>query len=72
MFGSKLTSFIYFVSQSFGRKNALLVSYLMTGVFGFISAFSTSFIMFGVLRFFTGVGLSGVSIITVALSWLAV
>lgn len=71
-FDWKMTNFIFSLSQSFGRKNSLLISYLTAGIFGFISAFSNSFIMFGAMRFFTGMGLSGVAIISVALSWLAV
>lgn len=55
------------MSQRFGRKRALLVSYVMTTVFGYASAFSYNFIMFAVMRFFTGLGLSGISVVTLAL-----
>ena len=43
------------------------MSYVTSTVFGFTSAFSSNFIMFAALRFFTGFGLSGIGLITVAL-----
>lgn len=55
------------LSHRFGRKATLLVSYVTTAIFGFASAFSYNFTMFAVTRFFTGLGMSGISIITVAL-----
>ncbi|XP_034745850.1 solute carrier family 22 member 7b.1 isoform X1 [Etheostoma cragini] len=57
-----------YLSDRFGRKITLLVSYLTTTFFGFASAFSYNFTMFAVMRFFTGFGLSGISIITIVLS----
>ncbi|XP_030280198.1 solute carrier family 22 member 7-like isoform X2 [Sparus aurata] len=56
-----------YLSDRFGRKRALLVSYMTTTVFGFASAFSSSFAMFAAMRFFAGFGLSGISIITIVL-----
>ncbi|XP_042249355.1 solute carrier family 22 member 7-like [Thunnus maccoyii] len=56
-----------YLSDRFGRKNALLVSYMTTTLFGFASAFSYNFIMFAVMRFFTGFGIAGISIITIVL-----
>ncbi|XP_037104126.1 solute carrier family 22 member 7-like isoform X2 [Syngnathus acus] len=50
------------LSDRFGRKTALLVSYVITMIFGFGSALSTNFAMFAVMRFFTGFGTSGVII----------
>ncbi|KAM9825272.1 solute carrier family 22 member 7-like isoform 5-T5 [Syngnathus typhle] len=50
------------LSDRFGRKTALLVSYVITTIFGFASALSTNFAMFAVMRFFTGFGTSGVII----------
>ncbi|XP_073329784.1 solute carrier family 22 member 7-like [Pagrus major] len=64
MFGAAVFGYL---SDRFGRKRALLVSYVTTTVFGFASAFSSSFIMFAAMRFFTGLGLSGTSIVTVVL-----
>ncbi|XP_028303635.1 solute carrier family 22 member 7-like [Gouania willdenowi] len=56
-----------YLSDRFGRKKALLVSYVTTAFFGFASAFSHNFLMFVSMRFFTGVGLSGISMITYVL-----
>uniref|UniRef100_A0A4W5JX94 Solute carrier family 22 member 6 n=1 Tax=Hucho hucho TaxID=62062 RepID=A0A4W5JX94_9TELE len=56
------------LSDRFGRKTMLLVSYISGMLFGFASAFSTSFIMFAVLRFFTGFGITGIVIVSSVLS----
>lgn len=56
-----------YLSDRFGRKTALLVAYVTVSVFGFTSAFSYNFTMFAVMRFFTGVGMAGISIITIVL-----
>ncbi|XP_070768708.1 uncharacterized protein [Enoplosus armatus] len=56
-----------YLSDRFGRKRMLLVSYMITAFFGFASAFSYNFTMFSAMRFFTGFGLSGISIITIVL-----
>uniref|UniRef100_A0A672YJU4 Solute carrier family 22 member 6 n=1 Tax=Sphaeramia orbicularis TaxID=375764 RepID=A0A672YJU4_9TELE len=55
------------LSDRLGRKRTLLLAYVTTTVFGFASAFSQHFALFVVMRFFTGVGLSGISIITIVL-----
>ncbi|TRY94088.1 hypothetical protein DNTS_027317, partial [Danionella cerebrum] len=55
------------LSDRFGRKRMLMVSYLITISFGLASALSQSFIMFAIMRFCTGVGLTGISIISVVL-----
>ncbi|XP_044045137.1 solute carrier family 22 member 7-like isoform X2 [Siniperca chuatsi] len=56
-----------YLSDRFGRKRMLLVSYVTTTFFGFASAFSSNFSMFAAMRFFTGFGISGISIITLVL-----
>ncbi|XP_036403104.1 solute carrier family 22 member 7b.1 [Megalops cyprinoides] len=56
------------LSDKFGRKPMLLVSYLSAMAFGFASAFSKSYVMFAVMRFFTGLGITGISIISMVLS----
>ncbi|XP_036448623.1 solute carrier family 22 member 7b.1 isoform X4 [Colossoma macropomum] len=55
------------LSDRFGRKRMLMVSYLSAAFFAVASAFSTSFVMFAVMRFFTGMGITGISIITIVL-----
>uniref|UniRef100_A0A3Q1IR34 Solute carrier family 22 member 6 n=1 Tax=Anabas testudineus TaxID=64144 RepID=A0A3Q1IR34_ANATE len=65
MFGAPLFGFL---SDRFGRRPLLLVSYLSSMVFGVISAFSTSYIMFAIMRFFTGMSLAGLSIISIVLN----
>ncbi|XP_008285702.1 solute carrier family 22 member 7-like, partial [Stegastes partitus] len=57
-----------YLSDRFGRKKMLLLSYMITSVFGFASAFSYNFPMFAAMRFFTGLGISGISIISIVLS----
>ncbi|KAM7394313.1 hypothetical protein PAMP_021126 [Pampus punctatissimus] len=57
-----------FLSDRFGRRPLLLVSYLASMTFASFSAFSTSIVMFAVMRFFTGMSLSGISIISVVLN----
>lgn len=52
----------------FGRRTMLLVSYVSGMVFAVASAFSTSFTMFAVLRFFTGFGITGIVIVSTAIS----
>ncbi|KAJ8361580.1 hypothetical protein SKAU_G00181050 [Synaphobranchus kaupii] len=77
---SKATATIFFVgvmigavvfgslSDRYGRKSMLLVSYLSGMVFGLASAFSSSFLMFAIMRFFTGFGFTGITIISNVLS----
>ncbi|KAK7912917.1 hypothetical protein WMY93_013128 [Mugilogobius chulae] len=56
-----------YLSDRFGRRKTLLLSYVVTTTFGFASAYSNHFAAFTVMRFFTGCGLAGISIITVVL-----
>ncbi|XP_029949203.1 solute carrier family 22 member 7-like [Salarias fasciatus] len=60
-----------YLSDRFGRKRAILLCYITTTIFGFASAFSYNFMLFAAMRFFTGVGLSGISIISyvICLEW---
>uniref|UniRef100_A0A671MW37 Solute carrier family 22 member 7-like n=1 Tax=Sinocyclocheilus anshuiensis TaxID=1608454 RepID=A0A671MW37_9TELE len=76
---NKATATIFFVgvmvgaaifgwlSDRYGRKRMLMVAYLIAISFGVASAFSKSFIMFAIMRFFTGMGLTGISIISIVL-----
>ncbi|XP_072546097.1 solute carrier family 22 member 7-like [Salminus brasiliensis] len=52
------------LSDRYGRKTMLLVSYVSGMIFAVASVFSTSFIMFAVLRFFTGLGITGIVIVS--------
>ncbi|KAL2083667.1 hypothetical protein ACEWY4_021440 [Coilia grayii] len=52
------------LSDRYGRRIMLLVSYVSGMSFAVISAFSTSYIMFAVLRFLTGFGITGIVIIS--------
>lgn len=56
------------LSDRYGRRNLLLVSYVSAMLFAVASAFSTSYIMFTVLRFFTGFCITGIVIISTVLS----
>ncbi|KAI1886345.1 hypothetical protein AGOR_G00213040 [Albula goreensis] len=60
MFGS--------LSDRFGRRPVLMMSYISGMIFGLASAFSTSFVMFAIMRFFTGFGITGISIVSTVLS----
>ncbi|XP_052009918.1 solute carrier family 22 member 7-like [Xyrauchen texanus] len=55
------------LSDRYGRKRMLMVSYLSAIVFAVASALSQSFIMFAIMRFFTGMGITGISIISIVL-----
>uniref|UniRef100_A0A3P8TIJ7 Solute carrier family 22 member 6 n=1 Tax=Amphiprion percula TaxID=161767 RepID=A0A3P8TIJ7_AMPPE len=57
-----------FLSDRFGRRPLLLVSYLSSLTFAVLSAFSPSYIMFVIMRFFTGLSLAGISIIAIVLN----
>ncbi|XP_051240520.1 solute carrier family 22 member 7-like isoform X2 [Dicentrarchus labrax] len=57
-----------FLSDRFGRRKLLLVSYLSSMMFAVLSAFSPSYIMFVIMRFFTGMSLAGISIISIVLT----
>ncbi|XP_051939681.1 solute carrier family 22 member 7-like isoform X1 [Hippocampus zosterae] len=61
-----------YLSDRFGRRRLLLVSYLTTMTFAVLSALSTSYVMFGVMRFFTGMSISAISIVSIVLTleWL--
>ncbi|XP_077574253.1 solute carrier family 22 member 7-like isoform X1 [Stigmatopora nigra] len=63
-----------YLSDRFGRRRMLLVSYLTTMTFALLSAFSMSYAIFVVMRFFTGMSISGISIISIVLNleWLGV
>ncbi|XP_071753129.2 solute carrier family 22 member 7-like [Centroberyx gerrardi] len=56
------------LSDRFGRRIMLLVSYILGITFAVASAFSTSFVMFAVLRFFTGFGITGIVIVSTVLN----
>ncbi|XP_068613049.1 solute carrier family 22 member 7-like [Brachionichthys hirsutus] len=56
------------LSDRFGRRSMILVSYVSAMLFGFASALSTSYVMFVVLRFFTGFCVTGVLVIAGALT----
>ncbi|XP_036409372.1 solute carrier family 22 member 7a [Megalops cyprinoides] len=57
-----------YLSDKFGRKPMLLLSFVSTTVFGTVSAFSVSYMMFVVTRALCGVALTGMTITTLALS----
>ncbi|XP_076137384.1 solute carrier family 22 member 7a [Alosa pseudoharengus] len=57
-----------YLSDKFGRRPLILVSFLASAVFGTASAFSSSYVMFAVIRTLCGVSLTGMSITTMALS----
>uniref|UniRef100_A0A8C4DTK1 Solute carrier family 22 member 6 n=1 Tax=Dicentrarchus labrax TaxID=13489 RepID=A0A8C4DTK1_DICLA len=77
---NKATATIFFVgvmfgamtfgslSDRFGRRIMLLVSYVSGMLFAVASAFSTSYLMFVVLRFFTGFFITGIVIVSTVLS----
>ncbi|XP_033821657.2 solute carrier family 22 member 7-like [Periophthalmus magnuspinnatus] len=64
MLGSAMFGYL---SDRFGRKKTLLLSYIVAATFGFASAYTNNFATFSIMRFFTGCGLAGISIITVVL-----
>ncbi|KAG9268273.1 solute carrier family 22 member 7-like [Astyanax mexicanus] len=65
MFGAV---FFGVMSDKYGRRSMLLLSYIASIVFSVASAFSTSFPMFATFRFLTGFSLAGISIISIVLS----
>ncbi|XP_077095518.1 solute carrier family 22 member 7-like isoform X3 [Siphateles boraxobius] len=65
MFGA---AFFGGLSDRFGRKPMLLVSYISGMAFALASIFSSSFIMFAVLRFFSGFTITGIVIISTVLN----
>ncbi|KAM9769970.1 uncharacterized protein ACNS7B_007035 [Menidia menidia] len=56
-----------YLSDKFGRKRTLLVSYVITTLCGFATAFSYNFPMFAAMRFLTGFGISGISLVSFVL-----
>ncbi|XP_037530833.1 solute carrier family 22 member 7-like [Nematolebias whitei] len=56
------------LSDRFGRRIMLLVSYVSGLLFAIASAFSTTYVMFAALRFFTGFCITGIVIISTVLS----
>uniref|UniRef100_A0A3Q3W473 Major facilitator superfamily (MFS) profile domain-containing protein n=1 Tax=Mola mola TaxID=94237 RepID=A0A3Q3W473_MOLML len=71
MFGAPLFGFL---SDRFGRRRLLLVSYLSSMTFAVLSAVSPTYIMFVIMRFFTGMSLAGISIISIVLNveWVSI
>ncbi|XP_062394283.1 solute carrier family 22 member 7-like [Sardina pilchardus] len=83
---NKATATIFFVgvmfgamtfgalSDRYGRRIMLLVSYLSGMAFALLSVFSTSYAMFAVLRFLTGFCLTGIVIVTSVLivEWVSI
>ncbi|KAG7328755.1 hypothetical protein KOW79_008699 [Hemibagrus wyckioides] len=62
------------LSDRYGRKTMLLVSYVLALCFAMASVFSSSIIMFAVLRFFTGMSITGIVIVTSVLNveWVSI
>ncbi|XP_069092490.1 solute carrier family 22 member 7-like isoform X1 [Pleurodeles waltl] len=56
-----------YLSDRYGRRNMLLVSFLVTTLFAAISAGASSYSMFAVARTICGMGLTGMIIIAIAL-----
>ncbi|XP_059189465.1 solute carrier family 22 member 7-like [Centropristis striata] len=56
------------LSDKYGRRIMLLVSYVSALLFAVASAFSTSYLMFAALRFFTGFCITGIIIVSTVLS----
>ncbi|XP_062981452.1 solute carrier family 22 member 7-like [Elgaria multicarinata webbii] len=57
-----------YLSDRFGRRRVLLLSFFVTLCFGTMSAFSVSYLMFVIMRSLCGVGLTGISIISLILA----
>uniref|UniRef100_A0A8C5PH27 Major facilitator superfamily (MFS) profile domain-containing protein n=1 Tax=Leptobrachium leishanense TaxID=445787 RepID=A0A8C5PH27_9ANUR len=60
-----------YLSDRFGRRWILLMSFLISTMFGILSSFSVSYVMFSLCRLLSGVGLMGMTLIsiTLALEW---
>ncbi|XP_075441170.1 solute carrier family 22 member 7-like [Ascaphus truei] len=60
-----------YLADRFGRRKIMLLSILVSALCGVVSAFSTSYVMFSVSRMLCGVGLMGMTLIslTLALEW---
>ncbi|KAJ7341182.1 hypothetical protein JRQ81_005000 [Phrynocephalus forsythii] len=57
-----------YLSDRFGRRRMLLVSFLIALFFGTMAAFSVSYVMFVIMRTLCGVGVAGISIISLILA----
>ncbi|XP_015267333.1 PREDICTED: solute carrier family 22 member 7-like [Gekko japonicus] len=57
-----------YLSDRFGRRRILLLAFAVTLFFGIMTAFSVSYLMFIVMRSLCGVGLTGISIISLILA----
>ncbi|XP_073419602.1 solute carrier family 22 member 7 [Dendrobates tinctorius] len=57
-----------FLSDRFGRRKILLVSFLVSAVFGAMSALSVSYVMFSICRLLWGAGLMGMTLISISLA----
>lgn len=71
--GIMVTVFWFDPAPRFGRRRILLLAFAVTLFFGTMTAFSVSYLMFIVMRSLCGVGLTGISIISLILgekSWL--
>ncbi|XP_051967545.1 solute carrier family 22 member 7a [Xyrauchen texanus] len=55
------------LSDKFGRKPMIQVSFVASAILGTVEAFSSSYVMFAIARTLCGVALTGMSITTVAL-----
>jgi MFS transporter, AAHS family, 4-hydroxybenzoate transporter len=56
LFGAPI---IGYVGDRFGRRRAILLSYVIFGAFTLAAAWSTSLLQLGVLRFLAGIGIGG-------------
>ncbi|XP_077193005.1 solute carrier family 22 member 7-like isoform X2 [Paroedura picta] len=57
-----------YLSDRFGRRSILLLAFAVTLLFGTMSAFAVSYLMFIIMRLLCGVGLTGISIISLILA----
>ncbi|XP_057704777.1 solute carrier family 22 member 7-like [Corythoichthys intestinalis] len=66
--GLTLGSVVFGVlSDNYGRKWSLLISYVLSLTFGLASASAKSYVVFAVLRFLSGAALAGLSLISITL-----
>ncbi|KAM9316899.1 solute carrier family 22 member 7 [Gastrophryne carolinensis] len=56
-----------FLSDRFGRRKILLLSFWVSAVSGVMAAFSVSYVMFVLCRMLSGVGLMGMTLISITL-----
>ncbi|XP_077437634.1 solute carrier family 22 member 7-like isoform X5 [Vanacampus margaritifer] len=64
MLGSLLFGLL---SDNYGRRRSLLLSYVLSLALGLASAWSDSYVLLAVLRFLSGTALAGVSLVTITL-----